>query len=64
MEYIKTRPPKVMYFIQYFDDITLSWKETRKTYKTAEDAIKAGKKLKGEVRLVTYTDGNREYKNI
>lgn len=67
MEYIKQRQPKIMYFIQHFSDVTLSWKEIRKTYFSEKELLEEAEKAKKKytkIRMVKYTDGKREYKNI
>jgi len=61
----KNKKDRIMYFVQYFSDITLTWQEVRKTYKTREEAENLAYSY-GDVktRVVEYINGERSYTPI
>ena len=59
----KNRKDKIMYYLQYYNPITLTWQEIRQTYKTVEEvnnvAYSYGAMRK--LRIVEYVNGERKY---
>ena len=57
---------KEMYFAQYYDEVTLSWKEIRESCSSEEEAIEIAYKRKpgGKLRIVHYLNGARDYKEL
>lgn len=53
---------KVMYFVQYYSPLTLTWQEIRKTYQTKQEAENAAFSYGDKkVRIVEYINGDRTY---
>jgi uncharacterized protein (DUF342 family) len=56
---------KIMYYVQYFSPITLTWQEVRKTYKTKKEAENVAFSYGDtKVRVVEYINGIRNYSTV